>query len=103
VATDRLNTYDPETQIAIVFYQGRRHEINVRVSAQYPARPNKPEQIAMCMALLYYMEQQSTDAIRYSKLKNHKDGTSIAMTHDGNTGATPYINGEDLDKCVDSL
>lgn len=42
------------------------------------------------------------DAERYRWLLKNEDGASISMTFEGNTGATPYINGEELEKAIDA-
>lgn len=56
MATERVNSYNPRTRIAEIFYRGVRHSISVPMSASYPGRPNKPEQLAMCLALQHYMK-----------------------------------------------
>lgn len=43
----------------------------------------------------------NTDAARYRALR--REEVMVSMTHDGNTGSTPWLEGDELDKCADSL
>lgn len=48
------------------------------------------------------LEAMTKDAARYRVFRANEDGVSVACTWNGNTGATPYINGKELDDCADS-
>lgn len=52
--------------------------------------------------LLDHIAQFEKDAARYRVFRANEDGVSVACTWNGNTGATPYINGKELDECADS-
>ena len=54
------------------------------------------------LGLIDQLEAAQKDAARYRVFRANEDGVSVASTWNGNTGATPYINGKELDECADS-
>lgn len=57
---------------------------------------------AACAQQSAQSQQDALDAARYRALRDREDGVSVECTWNGNTGASPYINGKDLDECADS-